>query len=297
VRVQQIAVASGARFTSGLVDERWESPCEIGSRSGEVSCWPPVLDGPSLLEGADCKGKTLVSQAPACVRPIFMWSGFSRSGALHAVGQEWLGEASTSYHGCQTAPRESSEGPRRFFELGPALAESQRTLVAGVQPAFVGTGRLQLWTVTDDDGAPFSIDNDVGKVSDWVVPRYRDATTGLDCDPWWTPDGRVRCVSGVFRHPFGFAFSDPECQGPPVFFCAQGSACDGMPVASSVTDASGEHLTALNAAKEVPAYQPTADGCRRLDPATFGGLEFFVLGETLSWDMFPALTESGGTSP
>jgi hypothetical protein len=92
--------------------------------------------------------------------------------------------------------------------------------------------------------------------------------------------------------PYGFA--DPDCHEP-AYLCPNG-LCRGLLVASSPTDAPGEPLGALHAVKEVPGYLLSGEGCQLVE-STPGTLQFFVLGETLSWDMFPALTESGGTSP
>jgi hypothetical protein len=292
VLVRQVAAEDGARFDDHLVFGQLGT-CRLSGLSG-LACEPINVLMDRATGGADCSGP-FVWRADACSQPAYIL-GSSPS----AVGPKWTGAVSLSYHGCDIvdAARGGPDGPDEYYEQGMPINEP---VVATLNWASAGTGRLVLRGLAADHGQFVGFGSEIAPPAGWEVPRYFDSSARRDCDPWRTPDGVVRCLSGYVLdlHAASFTlFSDGTCTKP-AYVCGTGP-CEGTWADRSVisldVDANGEpHVTAVNVMQDLKeAFVSNSGGCMSATTMFGPGFNYMTLGDPLPWDQFPVIAEING---
>lgn len=295
LRLRQVVTDDGARFDDHLVDERWGQTCNLELALGDrdaVACWPFTGEDPSRLFGdAACAGSELWSVS-SCGAPAFIGH---EKGKLYALGADWNGPLfDEGGKGCFAAPDLFASDPdTRLVQRGAPLGADA---LADLKWQTGGSGRFRLRGLRGDAGEVVPLTDDLARTGQFV--RYEDTVTGQGCSPLWTPEGLVRCVPmtvdvGLFE--LG-AFADAACTTT-AFVCS-GANCAGRPVVR--THAAPDVLPYLGAradglfSRRAPAaiFTKSASGCVAWPevPADM----FFVLGDALSWDLFPKLVERNG---
>jgi hypothetical protein len=285
-----IETTDGAFFQDHFVDEHWgHRSCRLENAEGGDVCAPARLDDITLLHEDDaCKG-TPVWRAGACEDPAFI-GRFTKP--FHALGAKYTGAAYELGKGCRLAgPQTTAEGSDLFYELGEPLGDDA---LAPVAWKLEGTGRLQLRGLVVLGGfLPVSLELARVDAMTSIVRRYHDTVTNADCDPLWTPEGRVRCVpTDVVVNPYSFHwFADAACTKT-AYLCGDSKPCGGQYVVPFSVDARGE-LRADELVKAVDAPEIFTDGAGACVPMG-GAFAGYTLGDPLPWDVFPELVETNG---
>jgi hypothetical protein len=293
LRVRQIEDGDGFRFTQQLFDETWQKPCSLTALDA-LGCMPSSLDDTTLFHvDAQCEGEQLW-RSPACSEPAFIgnYSDF------YALGEVWAGPVFERGKGCREwiVPGSSDE----FYTRGAALGNDAIATPAWAQ---AGSGRLQLRGLQGDDGELVVLSDALFDATttptirySGSAPRYYDTSIASGCRPVWTTQGDVRCVPDTaIVDPYVYFFSvDAECDRP-ALFCPRGEGCVGVDVISMAYDENGEYrAVSRNAGKAVAGdmvFGMQNGECRPQGPA---GVQFFDVGEQLSWDDYPELSEVNG---
>jgi hypothetical protein len=283
LRVTDIATSDGARFADHLIDDHWNQTCTLeGDR-----CWPPFLEENwrSLFSDDKCTSP-IFAQADPCATPTLLRG--SSGGDLFAVGPRWAGPVFRGTKGCfLEGSANATDGP--FTKGGRLDADA----VAGARIVQHGTGRLQGY------GLRARADGEITPLPRTLLPyqRFRDTTTGGDCEPVWTREGQIRCLP-VFT-PNASAdvpiFADAACTQP-AFFCNIAPTCADQVVVTSVFDDRGEQRDAeLHAGVHDPenAQRFVRQGSACVpygDPVP--QLSYWTT--DLPWDDYPLLREKNG---
>jgi hypothetical protein len=294
LRVRQIESGDGFRFTQQLFDETWQKPCSLSTQRDALGCMPSSLgDTTSFHVDAQCEGQQLW-RSPSCSEPAFI----GNYGDFYALGELWAEPVFERGKGCRewTVPGSSDE----FYTRGDALGNDAIATPAWAQ---AGSGRLQLRGLQGDDGelvvlsdALFDATTTPTVRYSGSVPRYYDTSIASGCRPVWTTQGDVRCVpETAIVDPYVYFFSvDAECDQP-ALFCPRAEGCVGVDVISMAYDENGEYrAVSRNAGKAVAGdmvFGMQNGECRPQGPA---GVQFFDVGEQLSWDDYPQLGEVNG---
>ena len=283
-RLVRVQGEDGSLFDDHLVDEHWSTPCKLS----QIYCIPSYLEYHSY-SFTDQLCTMPVWRVPACARETFILGPNGIGGDAYALGEPYTGVVSNGGHGCHPGvdPVDLSLGDR-YFLRGAQLPKGEAVGFVNWEPA--GTGRLQRRML---DGAPKPV-----PVADYLAagPRYHDSMTGDDCDPVWTPEGLVRCVAtNVLRDPTrgAYLFVDAQCTTP-AFFCYP-EVCDNPPLVVVMEDDGrlGRRATKLaTTVKLSGAYMGLPGEPCTFQPATTA----LKIGETLSWDTYPALDEKNGAA-
>jgi hypothetical protein len=305
VRVRQVEAGS-ARFHDHLVDETLGKACRVYDYvMPAFSCIPARL-GDTLIqsfsahEGTDCMGP-LAWSAPACTDPAFVDAG---ADGTYALGPKWAGPVSNTGQGCQVNARGTSpdghgispDGMDDYYEQGPPIAKFVPAVLSS-EP--MGTGRLQLRGLRADDDSVVILDGEIVPAFSFSKPRYFDTVANQDCDPVWTPEGRVRCIPTTFidnlddQQPY---YADPACTVHAIM-CYAGASCEGSLVLSATGVWNGE-LHGVAVRRLGPNVSPgffvvSNVGCAaRADPGPGNSDPLFAVGaDALPWDSFPELNE------
>jgi len=284
-RLVRVQGEDGSLVDDHLVDQHWSTPCTLT----DSYCVPFHVEEHSYYF-TDPLCTMPVWRVPACAPETFILGSDKIGGDAYALGEPYAGIVSNGGHGCHpgVSPVDLSLGDRYFFR-GAQLPQGEAVGPVDWQPG--GTGRLQRRML---GGAPKPV-----PVADYLAagPRYHDATTGADCDPVWTPEGLVRCVAtDVLRDPtFGaYLFVDPQCTTP-AFFCYP-EVCDNPPLAVVMEDdgRGGRRASKLASTLKISGSYGliTQDGA-----CTFNAMiDALKIGDTLPWDMYPALDEKNAAS-
>jgi hypothetical protein len=294
LRFRRIEGGDGSRFTQRLFDETWQKPCSLTSQSDALRCMPSSLDdGTSFHVDAECNGEPLW-RAPSCSEPAFI----GNYDDFYALGEVWTGPVFELGKGCRewTAPG----SPDRFYTRGTALGSDS---IAAPSWARAGSGRLQLLGLQGDDGELVALSDALFDATttptvrySGTAPRYYDTSIARGCRPVWTAQGEVRCVpETAIVDPYSYFFTvDADCDQP-ALFCPRAEGCVGVDVISMAYDENGEYRAVARSAGKALAsdvvYGMQNGQCRPQGPA---GVQFFDIGEQLSWDDYPQLGEVNG---
>jgi hypothetical protein len=288
VRLRQIVTEDGTRFDDHLVDEHWGRSCTLESDDTKIACWPPTaFDSTLTYEGDTCEG-TQVWGADACAPPAFI----GRLGpTYYALGPAWPGAVFEKSKGCLHVRDAAGPDARAvFFERGAPLGADA---LATLRWDTSGTGRFARRGLRGDDGGLVPLADELTTAT--TKARFHDSVAGADCNPIWTPEGRVRCVPTtvtVGPYTYGF-FADAWCTTK-VYLCTN-QACAGRPAIETALDANGElRPTSLRATKKPTAVYSSFGGDVGCVPLMGDLSPYYTLEGPLPWDMFPALGESHG---
>jgi hypothetical protein len=283
LRVTDIATADGARFADHLIDDHWNQACTLeGDR-----CWPPYVEPNWAFLFSDDKCTSPVFASPdRCVPPVLVRESGGRD--LFALGPRWPGPIFRGTKGC--LPEGSGNATDGPFTKGGQLGADA---VAGARIVEYGTGRLQGF------GLRAVLDGEITSLPRTLLPyqRFRDATTGADCEPVWTREGEIRCLPVNTPNTLALGmpvFADAACTQP-AFVCNTGPTCAGQPVVTFRFDARGERRDAqLHAGvrdlEMAQRFIRQGDACiPHGEPAPLS-----IWTEDASWSDYPLLVEKNG---